>query len=285
MTEHDALGRMILNIGCPAFDGAFFELCRRTLDISSCSAFCFEDSRQPYPVILEGAGPQRRSQTKLLGSDYVEGGFRHDPQFRHLFAVTDIEIRLVQPSDIDDPSFRDHYYDAPEIGSEITILAHHRAKWFNVGFYRSAEKAAFDSAAIDRAAVLAQVAVPALYRHVELQRADPDQVEAFDLMAGDANPNEQLIEHLSAVLLAEGHKLSPREAEICACIVLGYRTLAMSLKLGISENTICTHRKRAYAKLNITSQNELFSRYFRTVTRLSRGTDRRDPLPMTQLAA
>jgi len=75
----------------------------------------------------------------------------------------------------------------------------------------------------------------------------------------------ELLAHLREVLLAERCSLSPREAGVCAGIILGYTTLGISLNFGISLSTVATHRKRAYRKLGICSQNELFSRYFETV--------------------
>jgi len=56
--------------------------------------------------------------------------------------------------------------------------------------------------------------------------------------------------------------LTQREADVCAAIALGYTTVGIGLNLGISVNTVATHRKRAYAKLGISCQNELFARYF-----------------------
>lgn len=64
---------------------------------------------------------------------------------------------------------------------------------------------------------------------------------------------------------------SGREAEVCAHIVLGYSTLAFGLRLGVSLNTVATHRRRAYLKLGVCSQNELFERYFRLVNTLVAG--------------
>jgi DNA-binding CsgD family transcriptional regulator len=42
--------------------------------------------------------------------------------------------------------------------------------------------------------------------------------------------------------------LSEREIEICSEIVLGRTPEAIASKLGVSINTVLTHRKRAYAK-------------------------------------
>jgi len=53
--------------------------------------------------------------------------------------------------------------------------------------------------------------------------------------------------------------LSSREAAICARIVTGYSNEAIALDLGISFHSVRTYRRRAYEKLNVTSQNELFA--------------------------
>src|SRR5262249_46720277 len=81
-----------------------------------------------------------------------------------------------------------------------------------------------------------------------------------------------LFERVRDAMLAGCHGLTPREAEICAGIVLGYTVTGMSLNLNISVNTVATHRKRAYAKMRISSQNELFARYFDTVGQLQSTT-------------
>jgi DNA-binding CsgD family transcriptional regulator len=58
---------------------------------------------------------------------------------------------------------------------------------------------------------------------------------------------------------SSGPDLTPRQTEGCARIVLGYSILAISLELGITQNTVSTLRKRAYSRLGICSQNELFA--------------------------
>jgi DNA-binding CsgD family transcriptional regulator len=60
-------------------------------------------------------------------------------------------------------------------------------------------------------------------------------------------------------MMQDNQLLTRREAEVCTGIVLGYTILGLSMNLGISVNTVATHRKRAYAKLRISSQNELFT--------------------------
>lgn len=57
--------------------------------------------------------------------------------------------------------------------------------------------------------------------------------------------------------------LSERELEIARLILRGYSSKAMAQRLGISPETIKAHRRHLYAKLDISSQPELFSLFIR----------------------
>jgi DNA-binding CsgD family transcriptional regulator len=58
--------------------------------------------------------------------------------------------------------------------------------------------------------------------------------------------------------MPRGDRLSNRETAVCAHIIAGHSTESIALNLGVSPHSIATYRQRAYAKLNISSQNELF---------------------------
>jgi RNA polymerase sigma factor (sigma-70 family) len=53
--------------------------------------------------------------------------------------------------------------------------------------------------------------------------------------------------------------LTPRERDIVRLVLGGFPTAAIADRLGISPGTVRNHRKRLYAKLDITSERELFS--------------------------
>jgi len=55
--------------------------------------------------------------------------------------------------------------------------------------------------------------------------------------------------------------LSPRESEVVQMILKGHSSLSISLTLGIALPTVKTHRKNAYAKLGISTQQQLFSAF------------------------
>ncbi|CAN7216262.1 helix-turn-helix transcriptional regulator [Phenylobacterium sp. LjRoot225] len=56
----------------------------------------------------------------------------------------------------------------------------------------------------------------------------------------------------------ETRGLTRRESEIAAMILFGHSTLAVAMRLAISENTVKVHRKHLNQKLGVKSQSELF---------------------------
>ena len=59
--------------------------------------------------------------------------------------------------------------------------------------------------------------------------------------------------------------LSEREHEVIHLILLGHNSESVAHQLGISWNTARRHRTRAYAKLGVSSQGELFYAFLRTL--------------------
>src|SRR5262249_52993893 len=51
--------------------------------------------------------------------------------------------------------------------------------------------------------------------------------------------------------------LSERELDVCSLVAGGVTSQGIALELGVGVNTVLTYRKRAYARLRISSQNEL----------------------------
>jgi len=60
--------------------------------------------------------------------------------------------------------------------------------------------------------------------------------------------------------------LSRRESEIAHMILQGHSSQSISLHLNISLTTVKTHRRNLYAKLNISTQQELFAAFLHTLS-------------------
>jgi len=65
-------------------------------------------------------------------------------------------------------------------------------------------------------------------------------------------------------------RLTPRERDIVGLALQGHPVAAIAARLQLSENTIKSHRKRLFAKLDITTERELFVMYVEHLTRGAR---------------
>ncbi|MBV1837059.1 helix-turn-helix transcriptional regulator [Acetobacter estunensis] len=63
----------------------------------------------------------------------------------------------------------------------------------------------------------------------------------------------------------ERERLSPREQDVVALLLRGHSSLSAAKNLGIAEGTVKIHRKNIYAKLGISSQSMLFSRFITSI--------------------
>jgi DNA-binding CsgD family transcriptional regulator len=266
----DRIGDLVPTLGTEEFSAEFFDLFRGALDIDECTVFAFRGQRPPAPVIHEGRSQQMRETATQLASAYVAGGFEKDPNVPRGSLPDHPIVRAVSADDFRDPAYRLKFYDEPNLAHKLVVIGETQDTLYYSSFYRCDPRAAFHQAEVDVAKRLAHAAIRLIHKHrtvvgsivIKESMAKGLPCAAVEVTADN---RAQLLAHLKEVLLAEPHRLSPREAEVCAGIILGYTTLGISLNFGISLNTVATHRKRAYRKLGICSQNELFSRYFRVV--------------------
>jgi PAS domain S-box-containing protein len=66
--------------------------------------------------------------------------------------------------------------------------------------------------------------------------------------------------HAHDLALPGTDRLSARELEVLQLILQGKRSKVIATELGISEKTICTHRSRAFQKLALRGDRDLFLR-------------------------
>ena len=83
------------------------------------------------------------------------------------------------------------------------------------------------------------------------------------LSRGDTRPQSRAIDHLFIDFGRE--LLSPREREVALLILKGHSSESIGYHLGISIATVKTHRQNLYAKLNLSTQQELFSTFLRSL--------------------
>ena len=131
-----------------------------------------------------------------------------------------------------------------EIDIAIT-LAPHVISEFSV--YRSLCNRGFADAELARLSQVVPVLGALLRRHWA----------RFGAAKLEASPPDHRIDRIFASFGAE--VLTEREQEVIRLILRGHSSQSIAFNLGISLGTVKTHRKNAYAKLDISSQSELLS--------------------------
>jgi DNA-binding CsgD family transcriptional regulator len=228
----------VLAIGRPFFPNVLIDTLRRQAGVGHCMVFAL--ARKGVASCLLDAGNIPIGAD--LGAAYAGQFHESDPNRDALFeGEGSVPIML--------PAFAPRMYGARYrkifFADSGIVDKCATAIWvddtcFYVNFYRIAAQGRFSDTQRARLRTIAPAIGASVARH--FQQSAPDQ----NLTALFA----------SRAPLAD---LTPREQEVCRHILLGFSSEAISQALGISLHSTLTYRKRAYERLGISSQNELFS--------------------------
>jgi DNA-binding CsgD family transcriptional regulator len=83
-------------------------------------------------------------------------------------------------------------------------------------------------------------------------------------VSNDPYQNRSMIEDTVATLFSQ--RITPRETQVVAQVLEGHSSDSIARSLGISVGTVRIHRRNIYAKLQISSQRELFSIFLKKFT-------------------
>jgi len=120
-----------------------------------------------------------------------------------------------------------------------------------IGLYSSVEDGGFNDAEIERVRAKTPVIGAIIRKYWQLQ---------LDNLA--THPRDSSIDEIYENFGAE--QLSQRECEVIQYVLRGHSSESIAMNLDISITTVKTHRKRAYAKFEISSQSELFSLFLQS---------------------
>jgi DNA-binding CsgD family transcriptional regulator len=249
------IGDLVESLGSKEFNDYFYRFYDEVLGISYCTVFEFIKFEQARIIMAVSTDSEVNEAVRSLSYDYVNGFFREDP---HLIDLMESRKKdqpkweIGEPQNIEDADYRTKFYDNPELFHELILSYKDERHSLIATLYRDQSMGEFTSKDKQHASLYVELSLKLLNKHIELLNFDSE-----NNTEEDKTSYQKVYE-----LLVKQDVLSPREAEICAMILVGYTTLGISLNLEISINTVATHRKRAYKKLGIATQNELFCKCF-----------------------
>lgn len=237
-----AIPDVIETVGHPEFAGSLFGLARRFVGAEHLTAFVSTPTGEPRTLLAENVGPGDLAQS--ISKRYIARYWSLDPaneividdhDGRHSWA-----LRL-QASDIPNAAYRSECYHSAGLAERFSLIQKRPQGTLRVNFYLG-RKETFGDGVIEKLTDCASLLMASLWRHHE----------ATNLVQG-ANIATTFRRRLEKV----APTLSGRELDVCALVATGVTSEGISLELGLGVNTVLTYRKRAYARLQISSQNEL----------------------------
>ena len=238
------LCRLIGQLGREDFGDTFGESCVRLTGADQITAFAVEGGT---PRCLLAYRPGHGDLAARLCRQYAAHYFERDLLLRAcLSSDRPYTARPVAGADIGDEAYRNRLFAEAGLASKFSILQRRGGTlvYLNVYFRDRPAEGLADSIAV-------------LGDHGELL---VEAIGKHDALGGGAFHQRSGTQRIESLLRERFPLLSAREVQVCARIVTGHSADATALELGLSGVTVKTFRRRAYAKLGIASQSELFAR-------------------------
>lgn len=238
---------VVASIGDDDFRPHLIEL-MSAAELDQCNVFTVDQSGAAQPLFIWNRFRPQLNAHRVRR--YVDDGFAAlDPVLCALRGAHDGARRMhyFRREDIRDERYRRLFFDEVELSGKISAFERGPFDQIYLNLYGRRAGSWSTSRQLDGLLSLADIVLNSIVKHRE-----------FDVRANRQDA-EHRVELVRRLLSRSGPGLSSRELEVCARQVVGQTTEAIALDLRVAESSIATYRKRAYAKLGVRSQNDLFA--------------------------
>lgn len=235
----------VLAIGRASFPQTLIGALRRVADVGHCMVFSFAGERSANCLLDAGNIPIGRD----LGVAYSGHFHLSDPNRDAIFEGQTNAAPILLPTfarRMYSDSYRKIFFEDSDIVDKCATAIWVEDTCFYVNFYRITSQGRFAREEVQRLMAVAPAVSAAVARHFQQ-----------DVAAEGGDP----LRRLKALFAnaAPFAALTGREKDVCLRILSGFSSEAIAAELGISLHSALTYRKRAYEKLGISAQNELFA--------------------------
>lgn len=234
----------LLAIGCDSFPQALIGALRRVAGVGHCMVFSFTGARSAACLLDVGNIPTGRE----LGIAYSGHFHQSDPNRDAVFEGRTEATPILLPNfarRMYSDRYRKFFFDDSDIVDKFASAIWVDDTCFYVNFYQITAQGRFGRGQITRLAAVAPALTAAVARHFRCDTTpDGDPMRQLQGLFATAEPFA---------------RLTNREKDVCLRILSGFSSEAIATALGIGLHSTLTYRKRAYDKLGISSQNELFA--------------------------
>lgn len=240
-------------IGQAPFVDRFMALLNGVLPVDHCAVFTFSPEGEAGHLFTKSK--MSADKAAALAEDYVGGLFRDDPNLPLLENVqsgSPSTIIPLQLQDRYDQHYRQHFFEEANLIDKAAMAAADDSGIVYCNFYRMGGSGRYSKADWRILSLLLPLMTSLIAAHHRALRP-------IATTAAREKPAHSLVHSVIGRAAPPFDKLTAREREVCARVLLGYTTHAIALDLNIAPTSVATYRKRAYSKLGIATQNELFA--------------------------
>jgi DNA-binding CsgD family transcriptional regulator len=239
------------HIGGSDFEQAVFDFLYEHLLIDHFAVFTYSEKAGAAHLFTKSIMPSEEAAE--LAKDYVSEYHQRDPHFKRSNEDS-VSKHAVHPSlnDEYDSEYLNHFFIQHDLVDKLSIIRKVNKHYIYCNFYRIGDSGKFTQAErelFDSILPLLAELIACHFKILHLQDGDDD----------DAPSVRSLVHSVISTKVEPFNKLTTRESEVCERILVGFTSTGISLDLGIAESSVNTYRRRAYEKLGIATQNELFS--------------------------
>jgi len=258
-TRISLLAQCIDSIGTGKFPDSLVAALKSVADFDYSVSFAYHQNETPF-CLYDTFSPAKRV---VFVDDYLKGPYLLDPFFKA--CGRKVETGLYRLGDIaPDRFYQSEYYRsyyvqtglAEEIcytfylSNEVAVV---------ISLMRSGDSSRFSAREFRLLASVGPIVSSLAQRHWQDVH---NKFEAEPSGLGNSKKRTIIEESVSALF---GPRITPRETQVVAQVLEGHSSDSIARSLGISVGTVRIHRRNIYGKLQISSQQELFSIFFQKI--------------------
>jgi DNA-binding CsgD family transcriptional regulator len=243
-------------IGKDEFCDSLSRFCEESVEAAEVALFYFPANDNPQCLSTD-------VKVHEAVVEYIEGAYRFDANLEGLRSKLDEDnefaIGSLHMNQIKDSGYSSKFYERTGVEKKLSLVAQIESGFVYGNFYRRPNQPDFDAQDEQKLQSIWKLCLSCFKQHARIA----------SISVPDFTDRQARLAVVRKFLRVEG--LSKREADVSSHVVMGYSTTAIALHLNIAENTVSTLRRRAYEKLGISSQNQLFEICFRRINDVMRG--------------
>lgn len=247
--ESDQLAQLVASLGEESFPARFLEAAYHVFAADQVVVFEIAQSMD-LRIVLAESRLSGHAAVSSLATAYVEHHRDADPAIERAGADTAQPqpiAHVVHAHDIADADYRNALFDTPGLRGKLSLLLKQNGgKILYLNFYRSINQDPFSLAEAATLERIAPLIVALLHKHDTLRSNDPSR-------------KRNIARFVDSICAARNAHLSQREHMVCTLILAGLSMEGISLEMNLSPHSVTSYRRRAFEKLGISTQKELFT--------------------------